>query len=300
MQLRHRLAFGICALTFAATLFAQEKPAATTRKPAPPEVGLVILETRTWDWETSTKLSVKKEQVFDQKQNGQAITKTRRTILAIEGGAPSRWKVEYLERTTRIRINGGDKDERESKDDLNGKSFVVTKTAAGHTITNADMAPVEEKIAKIVEAVESVRDEGINDRFAGFADFVMSKKWTADEEVELPAEVVRGAFADELKSEVKIETAAIMLSGRPEIDGIRHAEFDLTIQFSEKKSDGTTVNRKFGGGVVIDPVTGRIMRHYGNDQFSSVSETTEKEGAMRTDHSGRYKTNIVKKYDKAK
>lgn len=303
--MRRRSLYAVAAfvLFFAAipSSHAQEKkPSAAVRKPTPPEVGLVILETKTWEWETKTKLSAKKQEVFSQNQNGQAISKTRRTILAVENDAPSRWKVEFLERTTRIRTAGNEKDEHETKDPMNGKTFVVTRTAAGISVADGNMAPVDEKTAKAVEADEVDVGGGIKDRFAGIAEFVLSRKWTADEEVELPPNIVRDAFADEKKSEMKIETAAIMLSGRPEIDGVRHAEFDLTIQFREKKSDGATVDRKFGGGVVIDPVNGRIMRHYGNDQFTTVEETTEKEGDLKTTIDGRYKTNVVKKYEKVK
>lgn len=303
MRLQCRVAVAAFAMLFAAfpSSRAQEKPTtAAVRKPTPPEVGLVILETKTWDWETKTRLSAKKQEVFAQNQNGQAISKTRRTVLAVENDAPSRWKVEFLERTTRIRTAGNEKDEHETKDPMNGKTFVVTKTAAGVSVVDGNMAPVDPKTAKAVEDEENEIGGGIKDRYAGIAEFVLSRKWTADEEVELPPNVVRDAFADEKKSEMKIEMAAIMLSGRPEIDGIRHAEFDLTIQFREKKSDGTTVDRKFGGGIVIDPVNGRIMRHYGNDQFATVTETTEKEGDLKTTIDGRYKTNVVKKYEKAK
>lgn len=274
---------------------AQEKKLAIAL--VPPETGCVCAEDWVSEREGDVKLRAGETSVTGYRHSNQRIVKTRRTILAVAGDRVTKLKVEYLEEKHRSRRDDRVKDEEEESGAWEGKTFVLEEKDGAIAVTGGDGKPVDEKTAKLVRESETRQGAlGAGDH-EPLRRFLAKTPLAMDEEVGLPAEVVRKLMLGDTTAEMKTEAATIMLSGTPVVGGVRCAELDLTISVVENGAQGV-ITRAFSGGVVVEIATGRIVRWYGTTNYASATEEKEQAVAFKTEDKGREKITRVFRWTK--
>lgn len=183
------------------------------------------------------------------------LKKTRITLLPDEKGATKRASIEVIE-SYAIKVNPDSGKRQFRENSIRGKTYTVSVVEGETKVMTADGKEAPEQEASAIRAhyeKELEKDPTM--------EWMASRKFKKDEEVELPAEVVASITVDTGEDEnSSVEKATVTLTEVKVMNGAEVAVFDPVLKMTgtEGNDPELILTWELGGNLTVDVATGRI------------------------------------------